>query len=297
MTRPRLSAAERQAKLDIAHDQLVTELTSLTTSADWLHYLGAMGRFHSYSASNALLIACQRPDATRVAGFHAWRAFDRRVKKGAKGIAIWAPVTNKEEVEGTDPTESPLRRRVGFRIVYVFDVSDTEGGPLPVSPAPTRPLVGEAPNGMWDLLAHQITTAGYRIELVEYIAHSPSASGSTIPSDHVVQIATAERSPAAKVKSLSHELAHVLLHIGAMETRTLDRSRAELEAESVAYLVCAAFGMDSLDYTLGYVANWSGGDPNRVLATASTVQRCAREILDAIDVLDNEGKISSTPTD
>jgi antirestriction protein ArdC len=84
-------------------------------------------------------------------------------------------------------------------------------------------------------------------------------------------------------KTLSHELAHVLLHTSALQAGTLDRARAEVEAESTAYLVCAAFGLDSMEYTLGYVANWSGGDSTQVLATAATVQRCARTILEAAD--------------
>jgi antirestriction protein ArdC len=84
-------------------------------------------------------------------------------------------------------------------------------------------------------------------------------------------------------KTLSHELAHVLLHTSALQAGTLERARAEVEAESTAYLVCAGFGLNSMEYTLGYVATWSGGDSTQVLATAATVQRCARAILEAAD--------------
>jgi antirestriction protein ArdC len=221
------------------------------------------------------MIAMQRPKATRVAGFRAWTTFGRQVRKGSKGIAIWAPVTRKTETaEGGETDPSDIRRCVGFRLAYVFDVSDTDGDQLPTSPAPARLLAGDAPS---------VQTAGYQLELVESIAHSPGANGTTSALDHVVQIATSDRSPASMAKTLSHELAHVLLHTSALQAGTLERARAEVEAESTAYLVCAGFGLDSMEYTLGYVATWSGGDSSQVLATAATVQRCARAILETAD--------------
>ena len=178
----------------------------------------------------------------------------------------------------------------------MFDVADTEGDPLPESPAAARLLAGEAPAGMWDALAAQVLAAGYRIELVDAIAHSPGANGTTSPIDQVVQIATSGRSAAAMCKTLAHELAHVLLHAAALQTGTLERARAEVEAESVAYLVCAGFGLDSMEYTLGYVTNWSDGDVDRVLATAVTVQRCARAILESAEQTDSPAAGSERPT-
>jgi antirestriction protein ArdC len=284
MSRTRLNPEERQAKLDAAHQQLLVAVEALTTSEDWRRYLGVVNRFHTYSATNCLMIAFQRPKATRVAGYRTWTTFGRQVRKGSKGIAIWAPVTRKvETAEGGEPDPDALRRCVGFRLAYVFDVADTEGDPLPEPPAPARLLAGEAPAGMWDALADLVVGAGYRIELVDAIAHSPGANGTTSPNDRLVQIATSGRSAAAMCKTLAHELAHVLLHATALETGTLERARAEIEAESVAYLVCAGFGLDSMEYTLGYMANWSDGDSERVLATAVTVQRCARAILAATE--------------
>jgi hypothetical protein len=287
MSRTRLNPEERQAKIDAAHQQLVVAVEALTSSEDWRRYLEVMSRFHSYSATNCLMIAFQRPDATRVAGYKTWTTFGRQVQKGAKGIAIWAPVTYKVEAADDEPEPDAARRCVGFRLAYVFDVADTEGDPLPESPAPARLLAGEAPAGMWDALAAQVLAAGYRIELVEAIAHSPGANGTTSPLDRVVQIATSERSAAAMCKTLAHELAHVLLHADALQTGNLERVRAEVEAESVAYLVCAGFGLDSMDYTLGYVTNWSDGDADQVLATAATVQRCARAILESAEQTDS----------
>ena len=220
MSRTRLNPEERQAKLDAAHQQLVVAVEALTSSDDWRRYLEVMSRFHSYSATNCLMIAFQRPDATRVAGYRTWTTFGRQVQKGAKGIAIWAPVTRKGETADDDEAElAAARRCVAFRLAYVFDVADTEGDPLPESPARARLLAGEAPAGMWDALAAQVLAAGYRIELVDAIAHSPGANGTTNPNDLLVQIATSGRSPAAMCKTLAHELAHVLLHAARTENR------------------------------------------------------------------------------
>jgi len=105
-----------------------------------------VNRFHSYSATNCLMIAFQRPDATRVAGYRTWTTLGRQVQRGSKGIAIWAPVTRKvATAEDGDPDPDALRRCVGFRLAYVFDVADTEGDRLPEPPAPARLPAGEAP--------------------------------------------------------------------------------------------------------------------------------------------------------
>ncbi len=122
-----LTPERRQAKLDDAHNRLVQAVGELKSSDDWLRYLAAMNRFHRYSASNVLLIVIQRPDATQVAGYTTWKALGRQVNKGAKGIAIYAPVTAKRPVESDeapgDPETDPgtVKRIVGFRLTYVFD--------------------------------------------------------------------------------------------------------------------------------------------------------------------------------
>jgi antirestriction protein ArdC len=297
MSRTRSTPEERQAKLDAAHQQLADAVAALTSSDDWCRYLEVMSRFHTYSATNCLMIAMQRPEATRVAGFRAWTTFGRQVRKGSKGIAIWAPVIRKLDTEeGAEPDPNGIRRCVGFRLAHVFDIADTDGDLLPASPAPARLLAGEAPEGMWEALAAQVSAAGYELELVDTIAHSPGANGTTSPLEHLVQIATSDRSPASMAKTHSHELAHVLLHATALGAGTLERAQAEVEAESTAYLVCAAFGLDSMDYTLGYVANWSGGDADQVLATAVTVQRCARAILEAADPAAADAIPEETPS-
>jgi len=122
-----LTSEQRQAKLDEAHNRLVAAVGELQSSDDWLRYLAAMNRFHRYSVSNVLLIVIQRPDATQVAGYSTWKALGRQVNKGAKGIAIFAPVTAKRTVDNddasgdTDTEPGTVKRIVGFRLTYVFD--------------------------------------------------------------------------------------------------------------------------------------------------------------------------------
>ena len=235
-----LTPEQRQAKLDEAHNRLVQAVGELRSSDDWLRYLAAMNRFHRYSASNVLLIVIQRPDATQVAGYTTWKALGRQVNKGAKGIAIFAPVTAKRTVENdeapadTDTEPGTVKRIVGFRLTYVFDVADTSGDPLPQVPS-ARLLDGDAPTQMWDALATQVVGAGFTVQLVDEIDSCPGAHGVSDMLAKTVQVATTGRSKAAQAKCLAHELAHVLLHRG-VDYRA-ERGRFEVEAESVAYLV------------------------------------------------------------
>ncbi len=279
--RKRLSPEVRQEKLDAAHERLVDAVAGLVSSEDWTRYLKAMSRFHGYSAANVAMIMSQRPDAELVAGYRAWQALGRQVHKGAKGIAIWSPVVRRIETEDPESGEVEVaRRRTGFRIAYVFDVTDTEGDEIPLPPARARLLEGDVPDGMWDFLAAQVAEAGYTLAVIPLVPGRPSANGETDFLTRQVVVAAEGRSPAAQAKTLAHELAHVLLHAGGFE----NRHRAEVEAESVAFLVCHSFGLDSMDYSLGYVSGWSSGSTDQVLATARAVQQCAAQILGAPEV-------------
>jgi antirestriction protein ArdC len=130
-TSPAVAVAD---PLRAAHDRLLVEVAALTTSGDWLAYLGAMRRFHRYSATNVLMIMSQRPDASLVAGFGTWKRMGRHVRKGARGIAIWAPMLRR----ATDAADDAGARLYGFRLAHVFDVADTDGSPLPAPRARAR---------------------------------------------------------------------------------------------------------------------------------------------------------------
>lgn len=313
-------SAERLAEL---HARLIDAVAELTHSAAWQRMLQTAARFPTYSPSNVLLISMQRPDATRVAGLRTWNRLGRHVVKGEHGIAILAPCTyppRREQTapptpggplepapaaapESTDPTmervPTPGRQLRGFKIVHVFDVTQTDGTPLPdVTP---RLLTGQSPTHLWDHLATQIAGAGMRLETGPC---PPGVNGYTDPRDHVVRVADT-LDPAQAVKTLAHELGHIRAdHLHRFPDYGIDprcRGVAEVQAESIAYLVTATAGLDSLAYTVPYVANWSGGDLETLRASASTVVRTSqmicRELEAAVAQESGHGALARRPSD
>lgn len=285
------AAAKKQArteKLEALHTQMTDGLAELVAGDGWAAMLATAARFHRYSLNNVMLIQMQRPDATRVAGFGKWKELGRTVRKGETGIAILAPATYRATsaptaAEPTPAAEVPEPRdeegtaaRVlrGFTIAHVFDVSQTDGDELP-DVRPTL-LAGERPHELWDALAAQVAAAGYRLRE----GNCKPANGLTRFGDRVVVVRD-DLEGLQQTKTLAHELAHVLLHDPATFTGT--REQAEIEAESVAYIVCQASGITTAEYTLPYVAGWAGGDVEKVKATAARVLATARRVLDTIE--------------
>ena len=285
------AAEAREVNLTAIHDQLAAAVEDLTAGESWAAMLTAASRFHRYSLGNVLLITAQRPDATRVAGFNTWKSLGRTVRKGEKGIGILVPcsyrpnsdsATDSDGAAGeTPPSEQATGGRVlrGFRVAYVFDVSQTDGEPL----ADVRPelLPGRAPAGLWDALAAQVTANGYTLERGD--CHG--ANGYSDPATRTVRV-RADVDAAQAVKTLAHELAHVLLHSQDMTAYGQCRGAAEIEAESVAYVVTAAHGLDSAPYITAYVAGWANGDTSKVKATAQRGIATAAAILDAVTPID-----------
>jgi hypothetical protein len=275
------ATARRSPKLtlEIAHDQLVAGVEAITTSDQWLAYLAVAAKFTRYSANNTFLIMMQRPDATRVAGFHTWKSLGRSVKKGAKGIAILCPCVQRITVEDVDSGEKSTHARVaGFRVGYVFDVSDTEGEDLPDDGLHVVHPVDIAPDGMWDTLVRRVEENGFTVRFgSDHDESLGSAWGRTHFVDRSVTVKSTA-SPAGACKTLAHELAHVLLHGNRLYEH---RGTVEVEAESVAYIVSASWGLDTSSYSTGYLTAWSGGDVTAVTATATKVLACARTILEA----------------
>lgn len=264
--------ARTQDALTEAHDQLVRAVESLVTSDDWQAMLATASRFHTYSPSNVLLIMLQCPDATRVAGYRKWQELRRQVRKGERGIRILAPVVVKRP-DPEKPGAEPRPRVVGFRSTSVFDISQTDGEDLPdISP---ELLTGEDLHDSWTTLAKWLADAGWMLERGD----CNGANGYTFHAERTVRVRE-DVEPAQAVKTLSHEIAHVLMH-GDEKDRTC-RGRIEVEAESVAYLVSSALGLDSGSYSFPYVAGWSGGDVEVIKATAERVMGTARRILDEV---------------
>jgi hypothetical protein len=273
-TPERTAAPDRLGEL---HDRLETAFADLVSGDEWARMLAVAARFHHYSPANVLLIRCQRPDATRVAGYRAWQALGRQVRRGEHGIAILAPCTYTAHTDDdTEPAANEPRRVLrGFKVAHVFDLAQTDGDPLPdIRPAL---LDGDAPAGLWDALAAQVETAGFALDRGD----CRPANGRTDYSARAVTVRD-DVSAAQATKTLAHELAHVLLHDGT-EYALGCRGLVEVEAESVAYIVAAASAMPTDAYTLPYVAHWADGNINAMKATAERVMSTAHAILSAMD--------------
>jgi len=317
--------AERNAKLDALHEKLASAVDQLVTGQDWLRALAFAARFRSRSFNNTLLIQLQHglahaqglvpdPDPTYVAGFKQWKALGRSVRKGQPGYQIYAPVTAR--MATSDPSAGPWRRlargekpepgevvrqrMIGLRPAYVWDVSQTDGAPLPEPPATVQMPAGRAPEGLWDGIAALVADRGYDLQIVPDPSALGGAMGRTTYPSKIVEICDS-LSDAAKVAVLTHELAHIDLHAPGRDhapddgtltdeppTLALHRGIREVEADSVAYMVNAAHGLTTDSSTIPYVAEWAStvrgaSIVETVQSTATRVRDAAIKILDGLD--------------
>lgn len=316
----RESQKARDAKLDALHTKLTASVGALVSGEDWRRALEFAARFRSRSFNNTMLIHLQHyeafragrvpePGPTYVAGFKQWQVLGRQVQKGQSGYGILAPVTARfasrtpgdngswrrlGRGEPAQVGEATRTRMVGLRPAYVWDVSQTDGDPLPLPPAPTL-LSGQAPAGLWDGLAAQVEAHGFSLKEVPDATAIGGANGITDFSTNDVAV-RGDMDDAARVKTLAHELGHVMLHSPAgrgtdastVEDAVLHRGVAEVEAESVALMIVAAHGLDTSAYTVPYVSTWAssvpGTDPVEVVqATAERVRATAVRLLDQLD--------------
>lgn len=304
--------AAREAKLDALHEQLTGAVEQLVSGEDWARALAFAARFRARSFANTILIFTQHQEAyglglvpdpvpSHVAGYRQWQQLGRQVSKGQPGYQILAPVTGRfasatpQDAEswrrlgkGEKPRagETVRTKMVGIRPAYVWDASQTTGDPIPEPPAP-RLLEGQAPAGLWEGLADQVAKAGFELRLVADASEILGANGLTDYASRVVSV-RADMDPAARVKTLAHELGHVLLHDTDASEARQHRGIGEVEAESVALMVGAAHGMDTSGYTVPYVSTWAarveGQDPVGVVkTTGERVRKAALGILEQLD--------------
>ena len=290
---------EKQKVKEIT-DKLEEGLKELFESEKYKTYLSTMSKFHNYSFNNTLLITMQKPEATLVAGYQAWQKnFERHVNKGEKAIRILAPAPYKikEERDKLDPVTGemmidengmPQKEEVevtipAFRAVSVFDVSQTDGKPIPELEAQ-------------ELLS---TVEGYEDFAQALMNVAPVSIGfEDIPGDSKGYFHTEEKriavqenmSESQTLKTMVHEVAHSILHNkeingdDLMETPAKDRNTKEVEAESVAYTVCQHFGIDTSDYSFGYIAGWSNGKEMKELKSSlDTIRKTASELITGIE--------------
>lgn len=259
-----------ESKLDTIMKSLEEGVEKVFTSEQYQMYLQTMTKFHNYSFNNTLLIAMQRPDATLVAGYQTWqKKFKRHVNRGEKGIKIIAPVPVKEKhqvekideetqeivigVDGQPETETVERILSRFRVTTVFDVSQTDGEPLPT--LEVNELTG-------DVIIYEDFMKGLEeISPVPFRFQEIDSGAKGYYTDKLIAIQSG-MSNAQTMKTAVHETTHAILHDrDVMEENGIvkDRMTKEVEAESVAYIVCNHFGLDTSDYSFGYIASWSSG--------------------------------------
>ena len=236
-------------------------------------YLAAMARFHSYSFGNILAIARQRPTATRVAGYSTWREFGRFVKKGEKGIQIFAPIIGhrrKKSDQEREPDEKPGPVLIGFRAVYVFDVMQTDGAELPEFEHNVTGDVGTHRDQLIAFLAQQNIALEFSENIAPALGVSYGGKIALMPG----------QSKAEEFVTLVHEVAHELLHKTERRTKTTATVR-ETEAEAVAFIVGQAIGLEMGRASSDYIQMYAG---NAALLAESleVVQRASSVILEAI---------------
>lgn len=263
-------------KLDVATklaeqgiDQLAEALSQ--GRSDTLEaYLGVLAKFHRYSFQNCMMIACQCPDATHVAGFHAWKKLGRRVVKGAKGIAILAPCVyrRKDDDEAADGEQKIVVK--GFKVVHVFDVSQTEGDELPQFAT----IAGDPGEliGRLELVIGQHDIA---------LTYDYIPSGALGVSEAGSIIIRPDLSPAERFAVLAHEFAHELLHKGERRQDTTKTVR-ETEAEAVSFVVCQAIGLDSSTRSADYIQLYRG-TTETLAESLDYIQKTATHILGLIE--------------
>ncbi len=278
-------------------DKLEQGLQDLFNSDSYRNYLSTMSKFHNYSFNNTLLIAMQKPDATLVAGYKAWQKnFERHVNKGGKAIRILAPAPYKikEERDKIDPVTqellldkdgNPQKEEVeitipAFRAVSVFDVAQTDGKPIPELAA--KELLSDV-EGSQDMIHAVEAISPVPIELEEIAGDSKGYYDR-----EAKRIAVQENmSESQTLKTMIHEVAHSKLHskeVEQDEQMRKDRNTKEVEAESIAYTVCQHFGVDTSDYSFGYIAGWSSGrDTKELRASMDTIRRTASELITGIE--------------
>ena len=295
-----LTSEKPAEKLKEITDRLEQGIAELFDSERYQEYLRVMSKFHNYSFNNTLLIAMQKPDASLVAGFSAWKNnFERNVMKGQKGIKIIAPSPYKikQEMQKIDPhTQKPVIGKDGkpvteekevtipaYKVVSVFDVSQTEGKELP--DIAVDELTGDV-DRYKDFFAALEKTSPVPIafENIEGGSH-----GYYHLEDKRIAI-NEGMSELQTLKTAIHEIAHAKLHdidLNAPKDEQqphVDRRTREVEAESVAYTVCQHYGLDTSDYSFGYVAGWSSGrELSELKSSLETIRSAAAEIINSID--------------
>ena len=260
-------------------EELEEGVKAIFASDRYREYLDCMGKFYNYSFNNTVLIFSQMPTASLVAGYNAWQnKFHRQVRKGERAIKILAPCPHKQikSVEREDGSrEEKEIRWTSYRAVNVFDVSQTEGAELPSIVSKLSGGVDTFPDTFNRLCGVSPVPVAY-----ENIDH---ANGYFSTTENRIAI-KAGMSEQQTLKTLVHEIAHAMLHGEDGEQKEAGRRTREVQAESVAYIVCSALGLDTADYSFGYIAGWSDGQEIKELSgSMDVIRKTAKTILEKLE--------------
>ena len=253
-----------------AIDRLIGAL-EMGQSSQLKAYLSAMAHFHAYSLGNVFLIKAQAPQASRVAGYHAWQKLGRYVRRGEHGIRILVPIMYRDDERGDE-----VEHAVAFRTGFVFDVSQTDGRPLP-----EFSRVGGDPGRYLDGLRAAFASRGIGLEYLDTPegVHGWSEGGRVVIRRGLL--------PAEELSVVVHELAHELLHENDRDVQR--RSARETEAEAVAFVVCEAIGLEPGTAAADYIQLWKG-DRDMLLASLERIHRTAATVLDDLGLTHAAGE-------
>jgi hypothetical protein len=275
-----MKTATKTNNIEEITEKLEQGVKEVFDSEKYRAYLEFVSKFYDYSVNNTILIWMQKPDASLVAGYKAWQTkFNRQVKKGEKGIKILAPCPHKFTKKEKDETGKEVEKEIQyttFRAISVFDISQTEGEDVP--------RVVEDLQGNVEQYADLVEKLKALSPVpVDFEAFDSKAKGYYSPSEQRV-VVQPDLSELQSLKTLIHEISHAILHNDEDgEQKDADRHTKEVQAESVAYTVCAALGLDTSEYSFGYVAGWSAGrEVKELTASMDVIRRTAKEIIEAL---------------
>lgn len=284
---------DRQEVLKDLTEQLEKSIQDFMESEKYKAFLSSMAKFHNYSLNNQILIAVQKPDSTLCAGYTTWQKQNRYVKKGEKGIRIICPVPYKKEYlkdvidkttgkpellpDGKAKQEIVQKVIPFFKVGYVYDISQTEGQPLPEI---ADILEGDLDEGLKSLKEAMLQVSPVPV-CFQPIDGEANGFYSPAAGEIVVDSTLSEKQ---SLKTLIHETAHALLHNPEASSSQSTRETKEVEAESVAYVVCQYFGLDTSDYSFGYIAGWSSGkEVPELRASLENIRNTSNEIISNVE--------------
>jgi antirestriction protein ArdC len=277
---------ERDARLAEALTRLDSAVTAIQDSDTFRRYLDVQARFHRYSYGNVLLILAQRPDATQIAGYQAWKAIGRQVRRGERGIRVLVPMPlrdrDQQQHEPTDSANEPdpsteQRGRLRFGVGTVFDIDQTDGEPLPVIDVPV--LTGDEGTALYGRLEAVAHDQGLTVQRGSLRLVRPETMGFYSPTERLIVVREAASSQMAK--TLAHELAH---HLGQRDGSPPVESTPQEEtiAEAVAYVACRHFDVETGERSFPYIATWSR-EPHVLRQALGEIQARGSLLIGALD--------------